>query len=67
MTPHRLVVRRIRALASWHVATVEVARRNALVASTEIAQRRQENRDVEAFLAEHVRRRRVVAGSTRTA
>lgn len=62
MTPHRMAIRTIRAAASWHVTSVHVARRNALAASTELAQRRQELRDVEAFLAEHRARRRGPAG-----
>lgn len=68
MNPHRLAMSTIRAAASWHVTSVQVARRNALVASTELTQRRKELRDVEAFLAEHRSRRRGPAGgSPRTA
>ena len=48
-TPWRLVS----AAATWHVTSQQHARRNALVASTALAQRRQELCDVEAFLTEH--------------
>jgi hypothetical protein len=67
MTPHRIAMRTLRAAASWHLTSVEAARRNALVASTELARRRQELRDVEAFLAEHARRRPTRGGKPRTA
>jgi hypothetical protein len=51
-TPWRLVS----AAAAWHVTSQQHARRNALVASTALAQRRQELRDVEEFLTEHAAR-----------
>lgn len=53
MTPYRMAMRTIRQATSWHLTSVEVARRNALVASTELAQRRRELHDVEAFLSRH--------------
>ena len=56
-TPWRLVT----AAASWHVTSQQHARRNALVASTALTQRRRELLDVEEFLAEHAARRGAVA------
>jgi len=53
MRSYTQAVRWVRGVTSWHVSSVEVARRNALVASTALAQRRQELRDVEDFLATH--------------
>jgi len=47
VTPARLV----RSLGHWHVHTQEVARRNALVASTALAERRRERVEVETFLS----------------
>jgi hypothetical protein len=44
------------ALTRWHVHSQETARRNAMVASTELAQRRFEREEVEEFLAHHRRR-----------
>jgi hypothetical protein len=41
----------VRQLAQWHHATQIGARRNALVACTELAQRRREREDVELFLS----------------
>ncbi len=46
-------LRPVRGLATWHLTSVQVARRNALVAGIELAARRRELRDVEAFLARH--------------
>jgi hypothetical protein len=40
----------VRAVAHWPVTTQIGARRNALVASTDLAQRRRERHDVEEFL-----------------
>ena len=48
-TPWRLV----NAAAHWHVTSQQHARRNALVASTALMQRRRELLDVEEFLVEH--------------
>lgn len=51
-SPWRIVT----AAAGWHVTSQQHARRNALVASTTLAQRRRELCDVEDFLAEHTAR-----------
>ena len=40
----------VRDLARWHITTQVGARRNALIACTELAQRRRERDDVELFL-----------------
>ena len=48
-------------MAAWHVTSQQQARRNALVASTALTQRRRELLDVEEFLAEHAARRGPVA------
>ena len=53
MRSYEQTLRKVVALASWHVSSVEVARRNALVASTELARRRLELREVEEYLAAH--------------
>ncbi|HEX6878095.1 MAG TPA: hypothetical protein VF165_20730 [Nocardioidaceae bacterium] len=41
----------VQALGQWHVHSQRVARRNALAASTALADRRRELDDVEQFLA----------------
>jgi hypothetical protein len=41
---------------TWHVTSQHRARRNALVASTALAQQRRERDDVERFLAAHAAR-----------
>jgi hypothetical protein len=46
-TPWRLV----RAAAQWHLTSQQQSRRNALVASTALTERRRELLDVEEFLA----------------
>ena len=51
-TPWRLV----NAAARWHVTSQQHARRNALVASKALTQRRRELQDVEEFLAEYAAR-----------
>jgi hypothetical protein len=51
-TPWRLV----NAAAHWHVTSQQHARRNALVASTALTQRRRELLEVEQFLAAHAAR-----------
>jgi hypothetical protein len=56
-TPWRLVT----AAAHWHVTSQQQARRNALVASTALTARRQEQRDVEDFLTELQARREAPA------
>jgi phosphoenolpyruvate-protein kinase (PTS system EI component) len=48
-TPWRLVS----AAAQWHLTSQQQSRRNALMASTALTERRRELRDVEEFLAEH--------------
>jgi len=53
MSSYRMAMRKIRDAASWHVSSVHVARRNALAASTALAQRRRELRETEHFLLEH--------------
>lgn len=54
-------------LARWHVRSLEVARRNAMVSMTECTQRRVEREDVEEFLLHHRRSYDTrVAGATRT-
>jgi hypothetical protein len=55
-TPWRLVT----AAAAWHVTSQQHARRNALVASTALSERRLELRDVEDFLSELAASRRPV-------
>jgi len=51
-SPWRLVS----AAAQWHLTSQQQSRRNALVASSALTERRRELRDVEEFLAEHARR-----------
>jgi hypothetical protein len=51
----------VRALGSWHVRSQEVARRNALVACTALAERRHELLEVEEYLAARAAR---AAGAT---
>jgi hypothetical protein len=46
----------IRAVLTWPVESQQGARRNALVASTTLAQEAHERREVEAFLDAHVPR-----------
>jgi len=58
-TPWRLVS----AAAQWHLTSQQQSRRNALVASTALTERRRELLDVEEFLADRVPGRRV-AGRT---
>jgi hypothetical protein len=53
---HQAPWRLIGAAAAWPVASQQQARRNALVASTALAQRRRERDEVEEFLAAHVNR-----------
>ena len=61
-TPWRLV----RSATRWHLTSQQQSRRNALVASTALTERRRELRDVEEFLAAHADRvpGRRVAGRT---
>jgi hypothetical protein len=53
-SPWRLVS----AAAQWHVTSQQQSRRNALVASSALTERRRELIEVEEFLAEHARRMR---------
>ena len=52
----------VRSVLGWPVASQQVARRNALVAATALAQRRAERDEVEDFLEAHGRRRAAAAG-----
>ena len=52
--------------ASWHVTSQHRARRNALVASTALMQRRREIDEVEAFLAGHAARVEAVGTTVHT-
>lgn len=55
-TPGRAArVTRVDLLARWHVRAQEVARRNAMIATTELTQRRFEREEVEEFLLRHRR------------
>lgn len=47
------LTRQLDRLTAWPVASQHVARRNALVASTALAARRRELRDVEEYLERH--------------
>jgi hypothetical protein len=51
-TPMNQLVRLGQAISEWPVASQQQARRNAMVALTDCAQRRAEREDVESFLAE---------------
>lgn len=51
MSAYTQTVRLVRAATTWHVTSVQVARRNALVASTALARTRAEQREVEDYLA----------------
>lgn len=46
----------LQAVSQWHVRSQQVARRNALVACTALAERRRELLEVEEFLASHAAR-----------
>jgi hypothetical protein len=52
-TPLHLVTAAVTWPVSWPVTSQQHARRNALVASTALSQRRREAEDVEEFLARH--------------
>jgi hypothetical protein len=43
----------VQAVTQWHVRSQQVARRNALVSCTALAERRRELAEVEDFLAAH--------------
>ena len=55
MTAIQLLMAATTRAARWHVHSQEVARRNAMVASTALTQRRTELDEVEEFLARHQR------------
>jgi len=64
MSPHLLTLLRtgsgpwriLGAVAAWPVASQQQARRNALLASTALTDRRRERLEVEDFLAHHLHR-----------
>jgi hypothetical protein len=56
LTPWATPLRVARALSRWPVDSQLHARRNALVASTELAARTHERRQVDEYLAGHARR-----------
>ena len=47
----------LRSVVSWHVSSQHKARRNALLASTALAQLSHERREVEEFLVAHAGQR----------
>jgi hypothetical protein len=51
----------VRDLLTWHTLSQVGARRNALIASTELIQRRRERHEVEAFLRDYEAQRRAGA------
>lgn len=51
----------VRAVAGWPVRSQQVARRNALVGATALADRRRERIEVEEFLEQHLATRLDVA------
>jgi hypothetical protein len=57
----------LRSLLTWPVESQQTARRNALVASTALAQLNHERAEVERFLDEHARRRTAPKGDHRIA
>jgi hypothetical protein len=57
----------LRSLITWPVESQQAARRNALVASTALAQLNHERAEVERFLEEHARRRTTSAAGHRVA
>ncbi len=54
----------VRHLADWPVASQQVARRNALIASTQLADRRRERHDVDEFLDSYLRARTAASEET---
>jgi hypothetical protein len=58
---------KLRTLLTWPVDSQHTARRNALVASTALAQLRHERLEVELFLDEHARRRTTASRTERAA
>jgi hypothetical protein len=65
MGVHRGMVAVTRRATQWHVRSLEGSRRNAMLASTQLTERRRERDEVEEYLARHQRqydaRRGVVA------
>jgi hypothetical protein len=59
-TPWRL----LSSAAGWHVTSQQQSRRNALIASTALVERRRELVEVDEFLAALEARDRTVAGRT---
>lgn len=57
----------VRSLADWHVSSQHVSRRNALVASTALADRRRELIEVETFLEKHLASRKADPNGFQTA
>ena len=57
----------LRSLLSWPVESQQTARRNALIASTALAQLNHERAEVERFLEEHARRRTASPAEQRVA
>lgn len=57
MPPHPFTP--LRAVLAWPVASQQRSRRNAMVASTALAERRLERLQAEQYLAAHARRHRV--------
>ena len=49
----------VRSVTEWHVRSQQVARRNALVGATALAERRRQQADVEEFLEAYLARRTV--------
>jgi len=56
-----LAGRRLSLLRGWHVHSQVGSCRNALVASTALAERRREHLEVEQFLADHIESRTKIA------
>jgi hypothetical protein len=54
---HRTPWRLLHSAAGWHVTSQQQSRRNALVASTALMQRRRELAEVDEFLAQLEKRR----------
>lgn len=49
----------LRSVTEWHLRSQQVARRNALVGATTIAERRRQQADAEEFLEAYLQRRTV--------
>jgi hypothetical protein len=57
----QLPVRIVKAASQWHLRSQQTSRRNAMLACTDLAERRRELVEVEEFLAQRAAR---VAGTT---